>query len=243
MQHKFTTLALMAGLSIMGNAHAALIDRGSGLIYDDILNITWLQDANYAKTSGYDADGRMAWDDAMAWAANLSFGGYDDWRLPTMIDTGAPGCNYANSGTDCGFNVQTYDAGSGTVFSELAYMYYFNLGLTGLFNPDDTERTDYGIFGNGTEFGQADIGLFVNLQSSAYWTGLEFVPRTDLAGVFATQNGQQGALHKLVMGSVPFAWAVRSGDVVSTSNVPEPATLALMGLGLAGLGAMRRRAV
>ena len=32
---------------------ATLIDRGNGLIYDDAQNITWLQDANYAFTSGY----------------------------------------------------------------------------------------------------------------------------------------------------------------------------------------------
>ena len=31
--------------------HAALWDRGGGLIYDDVFDITWLQDANYAKTS------------------------------------------------------------------------------------------------------------------------------------------------------------------------------------------------
>jgi len=31
-------------------ASATLIDRGSGLIYDDVLNITWLQDVQYALT-------------------------------------------------------------------------------------------------------------------------------------------------------------------------------------------------
>lgn len=51
MSHNFTTLILLAGLSLAGAAQAALHDRGGGLIYDDAQNITWLQDANYAKTS------------------------------------------------------------------------------------------------------------------------------------------------------------------------------------------------
>ena len=42
-------------------AFGALYDRGDGLIYDDVLDITWLQDANYALTSGFDIDGRMTW--------------------------------------------------------------------------------------------------------------------------------------------------------------------------------------
>lgn len=47
-------------------AQAQLFDRGGGLIYDSVQNITWLADANYAKTSGYDDDGRMTWGEANA---------------------------------------------------------------------------------------------------------------------------------------------------------------------------------
>ena len=77
---KQVSLALAtAGLLASGVAQAALHDRGGGLIYDDVLNITWLQDANYAKTSGYDADGKIKWIDAMNWVSALSYGGYDDY--------------------------------------------------------------------------------------------------------------------------------------------------------------------
>ncbi len=68
----------------VGIGHATLIDRGGGMIYSTDLDVTWLQDANYVRTSGYDSDGLMTWDEASAWAAGLKFGGYDDWRLPTF---------------------------------------------------------------------------------------------------------------------------------------------------------------
>jgi hypothetical protein len=46
---------------MISQSDAELIDRGGGLIYDTVLDIKWLQDANYAQTSGYDDDGRMNW--------------------------------------------------------------------------------------------------------------------------------------------------------------------------------------
>ena len=54
------------------------------------LGITWLGDANYAKTSGYDADGQMSWTAANVWAAGLNFDGITGWRLPTTIDADVP---------------------------------------------------------------------------------------------------------------------------------------------------------
>lgn len=69
---------------LASNAHAALYDRGNGMIYDSSLNVTWLQDANYAKTSGYDVDGLMTLFDANAWVRNLNYSGYSGWRLPSV---------------------------------------------------------------------------------------------------------------------------------------------------------------
>jgi ABC-type sugar transport system substrate-binding protein len=36
---------------------------------------------------------------------STSYGGTNQWRLPGMTDTGAAGCDFGNSGTDCGYNV------------------------------------------------------------------------------------------------------------------------------------------
>ena len=76
-------LVLVLGISV-SPTHAALIEIGSGMVYDDVLNITWLQDANYAMTSGYDTDGRMTWEQANTWATTLVYGGTGGWRLPTF---------------------------------------------------------------------------------------------------------------------------------------------------------------
>jgi hypothetical protein len=91
---------------------AALFSRGGGtMVYDDVLNVTWLADVNHAQTSGHDADGLMSWDAAVAWADGLSFGGKNDWRLPGF--TGATTC--------IGFNCTD---------SEYGHMFYNNLGAT-----------------------------------------------------------------------------------------------------------------
>lgn len=74
-------------------------------IDDTTLNITWLEDWNYAKTSAsaaanaggsgsnaIHAEGTMGWDVANSWANNLVYGRFDDCRLPTIVDTGMAAC-------------------------------------------------------------------------------------------------------------------------------------------------------
>ena len=76
-------LTILLFPSLLVAAQATLIDRGGGLIYDDVLDITWLQDANLG--------GRMSWNNAVEWTDNLSYGGFDDWRLPSVDVNGDQG--------------------------------------------------------------------------------------------------------------------------------------------------------
>ncbi len=95
----FRTILSIGAFSVglLSTANAALETRLGGLaVYDTDKNITWLSDADYAKTSGYDADGMMSWLDAKAWAASLNVGGITGWRLPTA-DTSCTGYNCNNS--------------------------------------------------------------------------------------------------------------------------------------------------
>lgn len=58
-----------------GNASAILLDRGADMVYDTVLDITWTRNANLSGST-------FNWVDANQWAADLVFGGFDDWRLP-----------------------------------------------------------------------------------------------------------------------------------------------------------------
>jgi len=71
------TLAAVFALLFASGLHAALVERGGGMIYDASQSITWLQNANYALTSqNLPCDYKMSWYDAMNWAEQLNFSGY-----------------------------------------------------------------------------------------------------------------------------------------------------------------------
>lgn len=213
---------LMASAAIIlasSPVHATLFDRGGGLIYDDVLSITWLQDANYAMTSGYDANGLMEWDDAMTWADTLVYGGYSDWRLPTVVpqnfDNGFDGT------TGFGYNI--------TTGSEMGHLYYAELGNLGRYDTSGVEQSGWGL---------TNVSPFTNLQSYAYWSGNEHASNNFFAWAFNFNDGAQAVGNKTH--SAFYALAVRDGDAAAAS-VPEPGTMMLMGSGIAGLIVARRR--
>lgn len=238
-QNTLLVSSLLAGL-VTGSAHAALQGRdlnGSAgsfeAYYDTVLDITWLADANYAQTSGYDADGKMDWAGANAWAASLSFsdGGrvYDNWRLPTVGPANGVSFNYSfalNGSTDKGYNVSEQGtAYAGSRGSEMAHLFYNTLNNPGNYTPAGQSR---GCYTNGTsDTCLGNVGPFINLQSDAYWAATGYAPNDGQAWSFFMFDGRQ------IDGSVAFnryALAVSSGDVAA---VPEVQNYALM---LAGLG-------
>lgn len=211
------SVLLVAACCLPPTGHAALEDRGGGLIYDTTRNITWLADMNFAKTSGQDADGLMDWTAAKTWADSLVFGGYSDWRLPTLnpADTSCTGASGPGTGYNC-------------TGGELSGLLVTDLGikpLESVLNPagDTAEQI-------------ANLALFSNVQSLAYWSGTTYAPNPIYAYYIYTSIGSQGSTGK----DVPlYAMAVRPGDV---AVVPEPQTYAMMLLGITALMvAVRRR--
>jgi len=238
-----TISAIYLALS-SGAVQATLFDRGGGLLYDDVLNITWLQDANYAKTSGYDTDGRMEWGEAKTWTGNLVYHDsvrnidYSDWRVASNTPIGVDwNYDWSTSGnTDYGYNIIS-------PHSEMSYMYYVNLGLEGYYSPTMEYQSNFGIFGNGTIGGEANVELVSNLQSGDYWSGTETTRYSNAtyspsAWNFWMDYGVQ--VDSAFQSSQFYVWAVRDGDV---APIPEPETYVMFmaGLGLMGFITRRRK--
>ena len=213
---------LLAG----GNPNPAL-----KYVYDTRLNLTWLADWNAGAGTSFDngastTDGAMTWSSAQAWAASLTdFGG--GWVLPAVLDTGSAGCNQANAGTDCGYNV--YGSEMARRDSPLAHMFYDTLGNLGQFDAGGNIQAGSGLI---------NTGPFSNMAAGLYWTGSAY-PQSPagLAWDFHTGWGYQFYGNAA---SASFAVAVRSGDVF-TGAVPEPDAWALLGLAFGALAWVRRR--
>jgi MYXO-CTERM domain-containing protein len=228
-----TAAAAATMVMLSGAAQASLVDRGGGMIYDTTRNLTWLADMNYARTSGYTstdvlANGRMSWDAATAWADNLVYAGYSDWRLPTLnpADT-----TCSDSYTELGGGSTQY-YGTGCTGGELSGLFVTDLGN----KPHESVLNQVGD----TAEQIANLALFSNVQSYAYWSGTADVLNPGYAWALLTLGnplggGQYGAHDYFSY----YAVAVRPGDVAT--SVPEPQTLALAMLALGAAVVARRK--
>ena len=209
LQKTLTAAIIIANLALVSTAGAELHDRGGGLIYDDVLDVTWLQDTAWHVTSNapnVDANGKMLWQDAMNWVESLVYPDsvrnvdWDDWRLPKILPVNgtAYDISYSCEGlTDNGYNI-TSSA------SELSYMYHVNLAGVSLVSLVETECTaDYGAVG-------IDDPSPFTVMSAGVWSQNEKPDDPTRILIVGMGNGHQNWFEKTVAKS---PWAVRDGDV------------------------------
>lgn len=199
----------LSGRDLDGN-----VDNGFEAYYDKSLNVTWLADANLAKTSGYDADGAMAKETATAWASQLDIGGVTGWRLPqAKVSSCYTGGSYLQA--QCGYF-------SDPTASEMSHMFFVTLG-----NKSNTTSEPSAL--------PINTGPFKNVNDTWGSNFSDWVTGVKGAWVFNYSSGYQNADYTF---NPHNAWAVHDGDV---GSVPEPQTYALMALGLLAIGVALRQ--
>ena len=234
--------ALLLGLPMA--AQATLLSRANGAAYyDTVLDITWLADANYARTTNYASFGLMNWADANAFASNATVLGVTGWRLPTLSSvTGTANFSlgYSNNGsTDAGYAVtgQAWATSAGAVTSELGYLFYVDLLRAGrcLASSADPQGCS-----SNPAWPQSNKGPFASVPGFSFWTDTEAGATT--AWTLNLSSGQQAPTAK---SSTGMAWLVHSGDVLLTGQaldpVPVPAAGWLFGSVVFGWVAVARR--
>lgn len=222
--HLLTCLLALSSSLIAFNANSALIGRDldgnlttAEAYYDTDSNISWLSDANLSIDSIYDTrypgSGRMTWDNANSWVANLTINGIDGWRLPTQLNPD-PSCNIQDSGLSYG---------QGCTGSEMGDLFYNVLG--------GSESTSIHTSHNSNYY------LFSNIQTN-YWTYVEhWFPTNRVVGSFNVSLGAQNYTDPELNW---YVWAVHDG-VVGSAVVPVPPAIALFLSGLFYLGIFVKR--
>jgi len=236
---------------------ATLWDRGDGLIYDDILDVTWSQDANYAATETFGiegildentlSDGAMTLDAAAEWIFLLNsneYLGFNDWRLPKALPINDSYYTYTsytnyNGSEDGGYNITSSESPYPySTNNEFAFMYYNSLNNMAPYDVYGNIQTGWSPTNRTFESGGSGgpVVSFDNLSTfRMYWTGNKYFD--DFNWAFHFSGGYQNYEFKNLK---YFVWVVRDGDV--TSPVPEPSTMILLGVGIIGLtGAIRKR--
>jgi hypothetical protein len=145
----------------VAQAHANLTNAGNGMVYDDVRNQTWYAGEPMATTHNYDG--------AVAWAANLVVGGYDDWRLPTAY-------NYDGSGPTGGFGA----------YGEMGYLFYTALG-----NSANPSPLNVGPFDSGT---LGAYSYYTSTPESPFWTdwAFDFITGQQFVVVYGTGHYYPG---------------------------------------------------
>lgn len=163
------------------------INSGETLIYDDVLDITWMVDVNYVVTSGYvdtssrfDKRGYLTWNQASTYVEQLDYAGISNWRLPSDS-----------------IQEQTYAANG-----ELGTIYYTYLGNVA--NESNLK--------NSLTLHDATTVVLSGLQDYGYWTGDSVTGQTRNKWIFNFSNGASTFVSRKAARAI---WPIFDGNITN----------------------------
>ncbi len=238
---KIIVLLVLIVLGYSIQAQAGMMTIGTATYGGSDYNLIWDDDNNGNSVVWLDyTNSPLKWEDQKDWAAGLdSFLSYNihpgylvswadaEWRLPTTVDGGY---DWGWDGTSVhGYNITT---------SEMGHLFYTELGNKGWYALDGTVPQ--------SGWGLTETGDFQQLSANAYWSSTENLLDPDpdtIAWIFDFRYGDtEIAKAGPNRGDSWYGLAIRSGVVVYEAPIPEPTTIAMLGIGIVGLaGAEVRR--
>ena len=120
------------------------VDNGNGTITDSATGLMW---------QSVDSGAAMTWEQALAWAENLEYGGYDDWRLPNAKELQS---------------IVDYSRSPDTTQSAAIDPLFSTTSIT------SNGETDYGFYWTGTthvEGGSGDHAVYISFGEAEGWMG------------------------------------------------------------------------